>query len=610
MNRIVTFLILLSALLSAGEKSVVLESREVLTIHSIDRAEYRVYRKLLIADESGKAFARLSLDVSDYVDLKSVSVRLFNKQGKQKGRYKKKHFSEYKNSGNGIIGSDDSALRLNLESKLPLPFTMEVENTYVLSSLFFWPDWVPQSTIPVRTASYELIVPPGYGFNRFSPSGMEPEQLAENHFIWTLSDLEPLPDEISMPAEVEDRYRLFFTADSFTLDGYSGSLKSWESFATFYQELAQGQYVLDVNSLQGFDISSASTLRDTIAQIYDYVQRSTRYVGMELGIHGWKPHSSDWVCQNKYGDCKDLATYFIALLRKFNIEAYPVLILTRDRGVTYPQFPNNRFNHAIACLPMYGDTLWIDCTLDNSGIDVIPDRDQGCVVVIAGGEGPVLSRTPINLPENNSTHFKAEMELHDDGSASIKGQYTLDCQAGMWARYRFLVDTEKEQRESVINLFRGTAPGLELGTYSISNLDDKYAPMIITFEASIPYLATRSGKRLFVNLAMPKKAGWNGEHPSRRTMPFFAGIPSLYSSEIDLHYSGQLKLETLPIEVDIENEFGSFRQTSTTGINSIHYSWQKIEKQILIGIEEYPAYYKFRLNVKQAHDSRLVFTQE
>lgn len=607
--RFTIAVILISSFILGADQSMVLESRETLIIKSISQAEYTVYKKIVIHDEKGKDLASVSIGSSDYVELKSVKVTVFDGKGKRRGRYKKKHFSKHKSSAYGIIGNDDISYEINLSAVTNLPFTIELEYTQTINSLFFWPNWSPQTNIPVLSASYTLEVPPGYGFSSFSPSGISNTQPSENTYVWNQLAVPPWPDEIAIPPEVYDRYRVFFAPDTFKVDMYSGSMSTWQGVADFYESLAQTQYELNPESVGDLEFGTATTLKDSISQIYDYVQNATRYVGMELGIHGWKPHSSQWVCENKYGDCKDLATFFISLLKMHGIEAYPVLILSRSHGVIYPEFPNSRFNHAIACVPLENDTLWVDCTDDDGRIDIVSRGNQGCNVVVVGGSAPVLKQTPIQEPDLNAVTFEGDIDLRMNGSAFIKGRLKLIGHASKDTRSAFQSVIRRDQREAILSLFSETAPGMVLDTFSVKNLDDKYAPMEIYVEGDVPHFATQTGSRYFVFPALPYKAGWYGEHPSRRTEPFFAGIPSLSSAEIDIHVSDNWELESIPPDVEMKNSFGEIQQHIAVEDDAIHYSWRRTKMQVLIQPEEYQEYYNYRLKAKQAQSSAVVFRQ-
>ena len=56
--------------------------------------------------------------------------------------------------------------------------------------------------------------------------------------------------------------------------------------------------------------------RDKVRAVHDFVVQNTRYVGLEFGIHGYKPYKVTQVLARRFGDCKDKASLMLALLRR------------------------------------------------------------------------------------------------------------------------------------------------------------------------------------------------------------------------------------------------------------------------------------------------------
>ena len=65
--------------------------------------------------------------------------------------------------------------------------------------------------------------------------------------------------------------------------------------------------------------------RDKVLALYNYVT-SLRYVAVPLGVNSFRPHAAANVLQNQFGDCKDKANLFNALLHSLKIEAHLVLV--------------------------------------------------------------------------------------------------------------------------------------------------------------------------------------------------------------------------------------------------------------------------------------------
>ena len=590
-----------------AEKSKVLASTTKMLIHSDEKATLSVHEKILIADKYGKSHGEVVISEDKYKKLANVKVQIFDAKGKKKKSFKKKHFDKIQGAPPGILVSGDTYYYLNVSDLIQVPYTIEIEYTVSIKSLFFWPAWSPQEDIVVEEASYTLETPANYEFKSFSPSDIKMTQISTDEYQWKQSNLPPYPDEKYMPADVYDTYRVFFSTGQFTLEGYTGSESSWEGIANFYWELTKSQFDLDTNSVNDLIIEPSDSKADTIRQIYNYVQEKTRYVAMSLGIHGWKPHTSQWVCDNSYGDCKDLSTFFISLLSHHNIIAHPVLILTKSAGEVYPEFPNNRFNHVIACVPLEKDSLWIDCTYDEGAVDFLPPEDQGRFVLVVGGEGPVLAKTPILSSSANQTSFTGSIHLQLSGSATLEGELELIGTAARRWRSSIKRSRLKEQRELIISSFKESAPGLELEDFQITNLDDKNKSLTIHLKSHIPHLGSKTGKRLFVNLAMPGKIGWYGEHPKRRTKPYNAGSPSRYSAQIELTYADGLSVESTPKDFLLETDYGSYSAIYSHMEGVLKSSWVFEDNQPYIPIDAYEVFYNFRKQTTKANSAQIVF---
>ena len=76
--------------------------------------------------------------------------------------------------------------------------------------------------------------------------------------------------------------------------------------------------------------------RAKVLALYDYVTR-LRYVAVPLGVNSFRPHAAANVLRNQYGDCKDKANLFNAMLHSLKIEARLVSCLgSPRRGKTCP----------------------------------------------------------------------------------------------------------------------------------------------------------------------------------------------------------------------------------------------------------------------------------
>ena len=114
-----------------------------------------------------------------------------------------------------------------------------------------------------------------------------------------------------------------------------------------------------------------ATKRLLVAAVYGFVVSQTRYVGLEFGIHGYKPYRVDDVLRRRFGDCKDKASLMHALLEALGIDSRLVLLRMRRLG-RIPGAPASLavFNHAILWVPELD--LFLDGTASWTGSRELP----------------------------------------------------------------------------------------------------------------------------------------------------------------------------------------------------------------------------------------------
>src|SRR5690606_22479882 len=119
--------------------------------------------------------------------------------------------------------------------------------------------------------------------------------------------------------------------DNFTY-GIDGKFTSWQDFGQWVWYLNQGLDELTQNEktrISQLFAESDSNL-DKIRKCYHYLQENTRYIDVSIDIGGFKPYPAEYVCNNKFGDCKALTNYMKAILKYAGIDSYYSLVYAGD----------------------------------------------------------------------------------------------------------------------------------------------------------------------------------------------------------------------------------------------------------------------------------------
>jgi transglutaminase-like putative cysteine protease len=185
------------------------------------------------------------------------------------------------------------------------------------------------------------------------------------------------------------------------------------ALATAYQAGARpkAEPTPAVRALAAELTAGATTERDKVRRLYNWVSRQIRYVSLEIGAGGYIPHAAQSILDHRYGDCKDHVVLLEALLRSVGIESTPALV-NSGRAMRLPQLTLlTPYNHVITYVPSLG--LYLDSTARFAPIGTLPDEVMDKPVLhTATGQ---VARTPKSSPATEFTHTRAWMQVLASG---------------------------------------------------------------------------------------------------------------------------------------------------------------------------------------------------
>ncbi len=275
--------------------------------------------------------------------------------------------------------------------------------------------------------------------------------------------------------------------------------RSWEDLADWYARLFREQLELDADARREAHrvVRGAKDDLEKVKRLYSYVLENTRYVGIELGIHGWKPFKASEVHRRRYGDCKDKATLLAALLLEVGVDATITLIRTVDRGRFLEGHASMwAFNHAITYVP--SANLFLDGTAEYSGSGELPWQDQGgtALIVFPDGRSQLLS-PPESSPEANLNSSEYSAKLRPDGSLELSGLERF--QGARASALRGEMAEPERRREQVEQQLNQILPGARVEDLAFSDLSNLEAEVHYRYRVEAP----RYGKVEAGGLVLP-----------------------------------------------------------------------------------------------------------
>ena len=361
------------------------------------------------------------------------------------------------------------------------------------------------------------------------------------------------------------------------------TLGSWQAIADWYHDLAKTRMEADPETrARAIELTkNLKTPEEKAKAIFYYVQDKTRYVSIDFGKSAYQPHTPTSVLGNQYGDCKDMATLLVAMLRAVGIDsAYPVLLNAESKTPKGTQLPTpSAFNHAICLVEMDGKKYWLDATAEVCPWGVIPSGDRGAdAFVMRNGKG-AFETIPVGTPSDNQTKQSATLALAPDGSA--KGVVTLtgtgDTDMGL--RGALLVMPPDKMRPFMESIAKKLGTDAKVTDYKVSDFRNKDVPVSISMDVYFPNWANQSGDLLLFK-ARPEQTGGAASSPfgeDGRRLAISQDSTAAGVSTLELTLPTGYSVLSLPKNAEVKSDLGRFERTvsqnngkiliSTTGEN-------------------------------------------
>jgi len=218
------------------------------------------------------------------------------------------------------------------------------------------------------------------------------------------------------------------------------SFSSWKEVGDWFEALVKPKSAAtpEIRSKAEELTKGKTTNEDKIRALYDFVSTRFRYIGIDLGLSRYTPHSAAEVLANRYGDCKDKHTLVAALLQAIGISSYPVLISSNFR--IDPAFPSpSLFDHVITALPQGESFAFLDTTPEVApfGFLLRQLRDRQALIILPSGSARLAS-TPADPPISNYEVFRTDASIDAKGTldAKIKMEERGDGEVALRLAYR------------------------------------------------------------------------------------------------------------------------------------------------------------------------------
>lgn len=452
LHALFTFLIL-SSLSGICDDAVVLKYST-----QIDVSEKKIIQtisvKIQVNNPNGDKYTSFYLGYDDNNKLKKINGEIRDVNGIVIRKLVSKDILTSSRFDYSTFYNDNFIKRFSLKHN-KYPYIIEVNYQKELSPYLGIVNWDPVYNIDVTTDTAQLIVnfPKDFEFRIKRNNIGEPEFTSTEDgkaLSWISSYQRVKNDDIFNPSPMDNLPSVIIVPLNFNYIK-PGSFESWKSYGEWLLSIDKGIDELTPEEKNSIDLITAGITdkHKLTVMLYHYLQDNTRYILVDIDMGGLKPYPAAYVCTNRFGDCKALSNYMQALLRYKGIESVKIDVNACDiPDIFYPDFPFQQFNHVILAVPLYNDTIWLECTSNTTPANYLGTFTHNRAALWIEPNKSRIVNTP-TLKENDvrtvSTYLFTSLE--NDKPTNLSASLTIRGNLFEEVISVLKMKTEKEKRD-------------------------------------------------------------------------------------------------------------------------------------------------------------------
>lgn len=406
--------------------AVIRDSKTTVDMRSPDNVLINISKAVTVFNKGGDVHGQLVLFYDKNISIKAVKGEIYDEFGKQKGKFSLSNFKD-ESAVNDFSLFEDSRVKYYIPQINTYPYTIVYQYEIRNKQNLIIPQWkpVPGFDIAVEKSSYQFVCNPKdevriHAVNyKSDPKEIITEK--QKSLFWNVDAINAIKYEAYAPNQESYFTSIKVAPKNFSYYNFKGSYTDWEGLGKLsYDYLLKDRKVLPLATIEQIKdlVKYEPNDKAKAKKIYEYFQQKTRYISVQIGIGGFQPIKASEVDRLGYGDCKGLVNYMQSLLDAVGIESYYCVVEAgEEKTDLIPSFASmEQGNHIILCLPLNGDTTWLECTSQDAPFGYLGSFTDDRWVLACTKEGGKLLKTP-KLEALNSTQIRtAELKLSKNGT--------------------------------------------------------------------------------------------------------------------------------------------------------------------------------------------------
>jgi hypothetical protein len=502
---------------------------------------------------------------------------------------------------------------------------IDIEYT-IMSDFLDVPNWDFQTDIPVVYSEYVAIIPEFYQFkqlekgyfpigNRLRESrsrtintpGYQPYSFREDIFTYFSENVPAFHEEAFI--DCAENYTSAIQFEIGSIVPRNGMIRNytqtWEAIgdnlmkdSDFGNQLGLALFLNDIAD----QINQKYTEpKDKLAEGYSYIQNYMTW-NKSNGFYSYQGLRKAF--NEKKGNAGDINLMLVALLKKLNLTADPVILSTRKNGKIHPaQLIIDQYNYVIASVLIDGKRILLDATDKFTPPGILPERclnEQGRLINEKGGDWVAIkpnatykATNMVNMKIDPENTTKGTLITKEEEYAAITGKSYLQNYS---EDSKYLEDLNKND------------DGIVYSIDSITGRNVVGVPLVSSFSFESEKVAEQAGNLLMINPFIIDRRKTNPFKLEERNYPVDYSYPYSRTYMATIELPEGYTIESMPETKKIANtdKTAQFMMSAQQVGNKISIMWKFDIKKVVYLPEEYSILKEFYNQIIDSESKQIV----
>ncbi|MEE1943917.1 DUF3858 domain-containing protein [Pedobacter sp. KR3-3] len=249
------------------------------------------------------------------------------------------------------------------------------------------------------------------------------------------------------------------------------------------------------------------------------------------------------IFEKKSGNAADINLSLLSLLNEAKIQAYAVLLSTRDNGM-HPGYPIiSKFNNVIVCIVVNNKNVLLDATDKDIPVGLIGYDNlnhTGFAIDIKNGVGAWIATEP-TLPSEKIFNYTLALDKEN----KLKGKLSQYSRGYSALNLRDKYRTTNNETEFLKN-YKKDKTGLELKNYKIDNLDNLDELLTESMDVEIDDNVEEAGNLVYFTPLLYERTKENLFKHEQRVFPVDFAYPFKENYRITVTFPEDYEIDKLP----------------------------------------------------------------